>query len=119
MKSKPKFKPKEMELCRVTDNDGDVLIIYRDNTAIYDMYEMHSSNDDAQYIKWELRQENGVTLFYYTNNLHSDATHCDYDPEVDDPEDDESLSFETRLVEAIQMALLGEQIEEVISESIE
>lgn len=111
MKSKPKFKPKEMELCRVTDNDGDVLIIYRDNTAIY---EMHSSKADAQYIKWELRQENGVTLFYYTNNLHSDATHCDYNPEVD-----ESLSFETRLVEAIQMALLGEQIEEVISGSIE
>ena len=28
-------------------------------------------------------------------------------------------AFETRLVEAIQMALLGEQIEEVISGSIE
>lgn len=105
-----KFKPKEMELCRVTDEDGDVLIVYRDNTAIY---EMHSSNDDAKYIKWELRQENGVTLFYYTHALHSDAIHCDFDY------DDEENGFETRLVEAIQMALLGEQIEEVISGNIE
>ena len=106
-----KFKPKEMELCRVTDNDGDALIVYKDNTAIY---EMHNPNDSAQYIKWELRQEDGVTLFYYTHNLHSDAIYCDYCLEVD-----ESISFETRLVESIQMALLGEQIEEVISGSIE
>jgi acetyl esterase/lipase len=111
MSDKTKFKPKEMELCRVTDRDGDVLIVYKDNTALY---EMHSDNVEATYIKWELRQENDGTFFYYTHDLHSDAIHCDYDLKVD-----ESLSFETRLVEAIQMALLGEQIEEVISGSIE
>lgn len=111
-KNKIKFKPVEMELCRVTDEDEDVFIVYKDYTAIY---EMHSDEQEvANWITWKLKpDEDGHMAFYYIlikNGVSTAKEQTDFDVEND---------FERRLVEAIQMALLGEEIEEVISEKEE
>lgn len=113
-RKKPKFKPQEMELCRVADEDGDVFIVYKDNTAIFDVRD--ESVDEAEWITWKLEENNeGMMCFYYIYSKSLGSSYrTDYYNDID--YDNE---FELKLVESIQMALIGEQIEEVLSEKTE
>lgn len=114
-KTKTKFKPVEMELCRVVDKDGDVFIVYNDYTAIY---EMHSDDQSiASWLKWTLKPNDAGVMAFHYHLLNKDGSYgkeqCDYE-EYDDSNTDSI--FENKLVESIQMALLAQDIDQTLRE---